>query len=119
MRELFVTELVKEVLGPRGGFREEIRESPLIEYITGVLAPVTSPPARDIDAESEVPLNETQEYEEETDDTDIHVPQHLSPVLNPRSRPPSIGLTFVVECDDGRTPGIDVCLRESCLSNIE
>ncbi|MEM2270556.1 MAG: DISARM system helicase DrmA [Nitrososphaerota archaeon] len=40
----------------------------------------------------------------------MHVPQHLSPVLNPRSRPPSIGLTFVVECDDGRTPGIDVCL---------
>ncbi|MEM2613167.1 MAG: DISARM system helicase DrmA [Nitrososphaerota archaeon] len=113
MRELFVTELVKEILGPRCGLREEIRANPLSEYITGVLAPVSSPSVRDIDVESEIALNESQEYEEETDDTDIYVPPHLSPVLNPKSRPPSIGLSFMVEYHGGTTPGIDVCLTWS------
>ncbi|MEM2878874.1 MAG: DISARM system helicase DrmA [Candidatus Caldarchaeum sp.] len=113
MRELFVTELVKEILGPRCGLREELPESPLSEYITGVLAPVSSPSVRDIDAESGIAFNESQEYEEETDDADIHAPPHLSPVLNPKCRPSSIGLSFMVEYHGGTTPGIDVCLTWS------
>ena len=41
MREIFVTELVREVLGPRRGISEIMDSSPLTEYITGVLAPIT------------------------------------------------------------------------------
>src|SRR6185437_5840898 len=40
MREIFVSQLVKEVLGPRGGSREVLEANPLSEYITGILAPI-------------------------------------------------------------------------------
>jgi len=41
MREIFVTEIVKEALGPRGGAFEILDDNPLSEYITGVLSPTT------------------------------------------------------------------------------
>jgi len=108
MREIFVTELVKEVLGPRDGAREIIRESPLNEYITGALAPIVREITRDIDTEAEIPHEETQIYEEEASDVDIHAPPLLSPALDPKSRPSSMGLAFVVEASDAAV--IEICL---------
>lgn len=40
MRELFVSELTKDVLGPRNGINEKVaRKNPLGEYMTGILQP--------------------------------------------------------------------------------
>ncbi len=108
MRELLLTELVKEVLGPRGGFREILDESPLNEYITGVLSPVTDQREREIEVDSEIPVEDSQTYEEETVDVDVSSPILFYPALDPKSRPSTMGLSFVVEAQE--TAKIDVCL---------
>jgi len=117
MREIFVTELAKEILGPRNGMREIMRESPLNEYITGVLAPSLREIIRDIDAESEIPHEEAEIYEEENGDVDVHVPPLLSPVLDPKSRPSSMGVSFMVEAR--ATPIIEVCLTWARYRMVE
>ena len=42
MREIIVSKLFQELLGPRNGIREEFNssESPSLEFITGILSPV-------------------------------------------------------------------------------
>ncbi len=59
MRELFVTELIKNVLGPRGGIHEELdnaKHKPIVEYVCGILGPI-----KDLDEneEAETSLTET------------------------------------------------------------
>jgi hypothetical protein len=110
MRELLVTELVKEVLGPRRGIKEVLDEdeNPLTEYITGVLAPVTSKKIREIEDESEIPSEDSQTYEEETIDADVNAPILFYPALDPKSRPSTMGLSFLLEAPEGTK--IKACL---------
>jgi len=109
MREIFVTELIKEVLGPRGGIYEILDESPVSEYITGVLAPIVEkeyiPP--EIDNEAQIPTEDTQTYEEEIDDIDVNTPPLFYPALDPKSKPSTMGLSFIIRSE---VPRIDVCL---------
>lgn len=124
MREVFVTELVKEVLGPRYGLHEEMDKSPLSEYITGVLAPIINNSAREIlnlnnedtQLEQEIEqklkknLNENIDYDEELSESDIDlnsVPA-FSSSLDPQNKPPSMGLSFIVECSE--KPEAEICL---------
>ncbi|GIV20581.1 MAG: helicase [Armatimonadota bacterium] len=108
MREMFVTELVKDVLGPRGGMYETLLQSPVNEYITGVLAPQEEP-ERDIDATADLPAEGyTEDAEDESADMDILAPPLLSPLLDPQSRPHSIGLFFAVQAEGA--PEIEVCI---------
>ena len=105
MRELFVTELVKDLLGPRNGPHEVMNDSPLSEYITGVLAPEGAMPC--IEEETvDVPLPEIEE--DEYREQDVHVPPLLSPALYPQSIPRSFGISFAVEADE--RPEADICL---------
>ena len=39
MRDKFISELLKEVLGPRDGSEETLLEDPYDEYLTGVIVP--------------------------------------------------------------------------------
>ena len=39
MREIFVSELVKDILGPRDGINEIMHAFPKSEYLTGILQP--------------------------------------------------------------------------------
>jgi hypothetical protein len=101
MREVLVTELVKECLGPRAGINEVLNTSPLNEYITGVLAPhmETSEELRDIDVDAAIPEEVSQEYEGETADREVDFPPLFSPPLDPKSRPTTMGLSFILEGD--------------------
>jgi len=110
MREIFVTELIKEVLGPRKGFEEEIDENPFNEYITGVLAPANYQPAgeRDIENDAVLPVDEHQEKEEGISDVDLNAAQHFSPALDPKNKPPTMGLSFILESE--RSPEIKMCV---------
>jgi len=109
MREKLVTDLVKEVLGPRGGPREILYySSPLNEYITGVLAPITEELTADIDSSAELPVEDTGTYEGETEDVDVSVPPFFYPALDPKRRPSTFGLSFVVEAEG--IPEASVCL---------
>jgi len=123
MREIFVTELVREVLGPRQGVREVLHESPLNEYITGVLAPIvpeTSRPetSREVDGEAEIPVEGVPGAgEEEAEDVDVNVPPLFSPALDPKRRPSTMGISFLLESTD--TPEIDVCITWARYYEIE
>lgn len=112
MREKLVVELVKDVLGPRYGVNEILKESPLTEYLTGVLAPSsffnrTSDLNLSVDSESlEEQIPELGE--DEMQEQDVSAPLHTLPPLDPKNRPCSFGISFVVESDG--IPRIDFCL---------
>jgi hypothetical protein len=109
MREIFVAELIHEVLGPRHGIRE-VLDNPLNEYICGVLEPiipVAIPP--DIDDIAEPPIEEAAEGEEDAADADISPPPLSAPALNPQNRPHSMGLSFILKPVSG-IPGIYICI---------
>jgi len=108
LREIFVTEIVKEVLGPRDGAFEVLNDSPLSEYITGVLSPITETPSvPDIESEADLPAEETEETEESVVEPEILIPLSAS-ILDPKVRPHSIGLSFILESSD--TPAFDICI---------
>lgn len=108
MREILVTRLVKEVLGPREGTRESMPQSPLGEYITGVLAPLGKRTDREIESDSEIPTEESRTFEEETADVEVSAPPTFSPALDPKRRSPTMGLSFVVQSSAEAV--IHVCL---------
>jgi hypothetical protein len=114
LREAFVTDLFAEILGPRGGILETLSDSPLDEYITGVLAPLSRvPPEPDIDDTAELPTAEgSRSDEDDAPEPDVTAPPIFSPVLNPQNRPHSLGLSFIVNAENGQ-PFFDVCLTWS------
>ncbi|RLG02890.1 MAG: hypothetical protein DRN61_05705, partial [Thaumarchaeota archaeon] len=100
------------MLGPRNGPYEELagNSSPLFEYISGVLAPAYSfVGERSIDVEAEIPFGDSGRFEDETDDVHIYLPPYISPVLNPKARPPSMGIAFTVEVTEGK-PILSICI---------
>lgn len=112
LREVFISDLIKEVLGPCLGIRESIAESPLNEYIAGVLAPITQVRLQNninIDEEAELPTDESNESEEdETEDFDLTSTPFFAPALDPKNKPPSMGLSFFVETDTN--PRFQICI---------
>jgi hypothetical protein len=108
MRELFVKDLVTEILGPRGGMRERLSENPLGEYITGVLAPFGTETPNEI-LEPALP---TGDYESETDETDNSEDEvdftPFAPVLSPQNRPFSLGVSFSVNVESPLA--LDLCV---------
>ena len=115
MREKFVADLVMDVLGPRQGIREIMTESPLSEYITGVLSPARTetlpqePEAEMVELEA-TPDEETGRPEDDADlEEDVLAPPRFAPVLDPRSRPASFGISFLVESET-HSPEADICL---------
>lgn len=122
MREIFVAELAKEVLGPRNGIYElmPITSIPVDEYITGVLAPMSQVmPAPDIDIEAEIPSEEfSEESEDDTSEPEIASSIVFSPALNPQSRSHSLGISFMVATDTG-LPRFDVCMTWAYYKNTD
>jgi hypothetical protein len=115
-RDEMLIALVKEVLGPRGGPHEFLEEgrNPYDEYITGVLAPSQDAQSSDdIDGDIDTIAEEISGgvSGEENDDvkTGMVVPGSISPALDPRALPRSIGLTFTLESPNG-TPKIEICV---------
>lgn len=93
MREILLSDLVRDVLGPRNGIFEEMKFNPRDEYITGVLAPRNAKPEREPDSENLVVLAAEQgDVAEEDDEYENAV--IFSPELNPQSLPHSMGLSF-------------------------
>lgn len=111
---MFLSELVKDVLGPRNGVYETINGDPKNEYITGVLSPRDAPPERDPDTDAEIAASPEDDisfisYEEDVDEQDIISSALLQPALDPKALPHSIGLSFLIK---GRTgaPAIRLCV---------
>jgi len=113
MREIFVSKLVAEVLGP-SNLKEKIQESPASQYITGVLQPIFEKTVEDknaVDSEAEIPYDEIERIEEDaSNERDISASFFASPTLNPKNRPSSFGLSFLVK---SQNPKVRVCVTWS------
>lgn len=112
-RDRLTTALVAEVLGPRGGAHERLGadEDPVDEYITGVLAPHHAQSA-EIDAEDDLVGDDESAADDQADPGAGVPPLRINlgalptPTLDPRSRPASLGISFVLA---GPRPAIDIC----------
>ena len=116
MREILVTDLVKNLLGPRGGARESLDNEhlPLSEYITGVLAPKNDPNSKTIfKAESNDDYNkylttEISSSEEDEYDFNDSIESMLNPTISPHKIPSTMGLSFHARSDS--ILKFDVCI---------
>ena len=108
MREKILSELVKEVLGPRDGPEELLYATPLVEYITGVLAPINA----DVERESEDQnlLGETVASDEDQASDYLTSYPSFSPIVNPQKQPSSFGISFMVKIKDNMVPSISACV---------
>lgn len=114
MRELFVTELVKSVLGPRGGIHEELdnaKHKPIVEYVSGILGPI-----KDLEdnEEAETSLLDkidkkkvSASYPDDDDDNTI-LKSVMNPSLNPDKQPSTMGISF--NCKSKSTPKFSICI---------
>ena len=120
-REHILVALVEEVLGPRGGPNEVLptEQDPRSEYITGVLAPVAAQrPPDDIESEpddliggieqGERSLSPDPQEDQDTPSVTV-VPGILSPALDPKALPCSIGLSFTLKAATDEVPRIEIC----------
>lgn len=116
MRELFVTDLAKSLLGPRDGPHEELAQSqsPFYEYVTGMLAPEgqdQSENSRELAGGGHLPADApiSHEDDEGADGGEDLSPGTASPSIDPSRVPSSMGLSFYVSAEQGG-PKFDVCL---------
>jgi Helicase conserved C-terminal domain len=114
MREIFVSQLVKEVLGPRGGLHEILESNPISEYITGILSPIPEESNLipvGIDDAATLPIDiSTASDEEGNIDEDVEISALLSPALDPKRIPSTMGISFFVRTTTQSIPKIRVCL---------
>ena len=111
MREILVTDLVKNLLGPRNGIRESFDNGhmPISEFVTGVLAPVDDEQAKtQKDVEIEGSFLSGSERSDEDDASDDHVVSMNNPSLNPQKTSSSMGISFQVVSDS--SPEFNICL---------
>lgn len=112
-RDDLVVALYKELVGPRGGVSEILpaNQSPRDEYMCGVLEPVRA--RRDpgnIEAEAGELAHEIEVPASDDDQDDVVQAGNsalLSPALDPKALPRSIGLSFSVTCEGA--PTVEVC----------
>ena len=104
-RDLMLTALVREVLGPRNRPNEILPDDqdPRSEYITGVLEPAAASTVeeRGEDDVEEV-VEETSSEEDQDNQGYVASPGVFSSALDPKALPRSIGLSFTLEADSPR-----------------
>ncbi len=112
-------DLVKNILGPRGGPNEKIAGKPVVEYITGILSPVeAAEDGRDAGPEQDAELAGSSGSAEGDADTGPAVTpaSFLSPALDPKKTPSSMGMTFSVAAAGGFA--VDVCVTWARYAGI-
>lgn len=100
MRELFVNQLVKETLGPYDGIDEKVKEEPWRKYVTGVLSPIKKKKNEDRSNMEVIEIPEIPEVdnpEEDFLDKDVSDSFFVSPILDPKQKPHSMGLSFYIK----------------------
>ncbi len=111
---MIVSELVKEVLGPRYGPEETLsyESTPLIEYITGILAPRDT--SIDKEEEFENLIGDVSEGEEGLSEESVT----FSPILNPIKQPSAVGLSFILKTVENDDPSLSICVTWGKYSRI-
>ena len=112
VRTELLLSLRQEVLGPRESCYEvlQTQQDPRNEFISGVLIPrdASDEDAKEIEGEAETLGTGIDEYGD--DDSDEEAPvAAAAPVLDPKSQPRSLGISFFVCAKDGLKPRIEIC----------
>lgn len=111
VRTELLLKLRQEVLGPRHSCYEHLpaNQDPRNEFIAGVLIPRDADDAELKEPESEVDNLGTGADEENEDDSDDENPVAAAPVLDPKSLPRSLGISFIATATVGVEPSIEIC----------
>src|SRR5437868_4294673 len=99
MRQVFVSDVVKELLGPRGGPVEQFLEGdePRNEYSTGQLFPQSTGMERSLDSEDAFAANASEGEEDSEENSTSFVNQaFIDAGQSFRRVPSSMGLSFVL-----------------------
>ncbi|MEH2141113.1 DISARM system helicase DrmA [Nostoc sp.] len=110
VRTELLLSLKQEVLGPKHSCYEVLpqEEDPRNEFITGVLIPKDASDEKEIEGEAETLGTGIDEYGD--DDSDEEVPvATAAPVLDPKSQPRSMGISFIVRATNAIEPCIAIC----------
>lgn len=108
MRDVLVADLVENLLGPRGGPEEEMERSPISEYITGILSPVWGRDPEDESGVVDSELNaDSGSFAEDSTDMGTNMTTLLSPALDPKRTPSTMGMSFHVGFE--AAPSLDIC----------
>ena len=106
MREKLIEGLVKEVYGPRDGPEEKLTGNPFKEYITGVIIPQKyQKPGETPD--SDIIVAGGENYTADDDVFDEEILAVTPSELDPKMRPKTFGLSFLVE---GEKSSFSVCV---------
>jgi len=108
LREIFVSELIKNVLGPRSGIDENMEQNPLSEYITGILSPAGSQGSLSVDDQAEIPEQGGGNREDDNSDNSVNISNLLAPALDPKNVPSSMGISFLLKSES--KPNIQCCI---------
>ena len=106
MREQFISELIKEVRGPRNGNEEILSSNPFTEYITGVIIPKGAK-SREHVPDSELTRPESDEDFREDGESEIDSTFSVPSELDAQMKPKSFGVSFLVE---GEAPILSLCV---------
>jgi len=106
MREKLIEEMLKEVHGPRDGAEEEISGDPVKEYITGVIIPQRCRKVEE-DPDSEITVSMGENFLADDDVFTEEVLVSTPSELDPKMRPRSFGISFVV---NGESPSFRICV---------
>jgi len=106
MRSELIEEMLKDVYGPRGGVEEEIEGDPVREYITGVIiSKYCKKTVENPDSEITSSIGENRAADD--DETEEELMAFTPSELNPKERPKSFGISFIVR---GEAPSFDICV---------
>lgn len=113
MREIFVSDLAKNLLGPRNGIHEilDSRRKPILEYITGILSPISDRQeenVRENKNNGEITNPESKPYEGDDIEDLINSQSFLDPTLNPEKIPSAMGISF--QASSPGIPETDICI---------
>ena len=127
IRAKILNELQKELLGPRDGINE-LNKNPDFEYLTGVLVPkdLFLDPIEeisDLDPSKKNILDTKDIYsivsdfgDNDPDSFDLET-SFFDSAIDPRSRPKSLGISFILESN--HIPTIDFCVTYARYREIE
>lgn len=111
MRDVFVSDLVKDLLGPKNGAREELDHlhNPANEYITGILSSRHDAQEETIAQNRGIERMDVDGSKADEDADVISDETHgYNPSLNPDKIPSSMGISFQIESNGD--PELDVCV---------
>jgi hypothetical protein len=112
VRTELLLNLRQEVLGPRESCYEVLpsQQDPRNEFITGVLIPrdASDEDAKEIEGEAEILGTGMDDYGEDESDEDSPVAA-AAPVLDPKSQPRSLGISFIVSATKEIEPALEIC----------